>query len=237
MKKQRNTGKKIVAIVSLVIFILLMVFISIYVIMPFLESLSNPEEFRDYINSYGIWSRVIFLGIQFLQVFIALIPGEIVEIGAGYTFGWLEGTLLCLVGITVASSFVFLLTKTLGIKMVELFIDKEKIDNMKFLQRSNKLNNIVFLFFLIPGTPKDLMTYVVGLTKMKLTTFLVISTIARLPSVVSSTIGGSYIQQKDYITAGIIFGVTFLLSAIGYIIYNKIMKKHNAKKEQKEEIK
>lgn len=235
MKKEKTAAKKVLAIVSLIIFILLMVFISFYVIMPLLDSFSQPEQFRDYINSYGIWSRLIFLGIQFLQVFIALIPGEIVEIGAGYTFGWFEGTLLCIAGTTIASGIIFLLVKKLGMRMVELFVDKEKIDNMKFLQQSQKLNNIVFIVFLIPGTPKDLLTYVVAMTKMKLTTFLAITSIARLPSVVSSTVGGSFIQKQDYLTAGIIFAVTLIVSAVGYFIYNRIVKKHNQKK-QKEEI-
>ena len=54
---------------------------------------------------------------------------------------------------------------------------------------------LTFVLMTIPGTPKDLLTYFVGLTDMKLGTFLLISLVGRLPSVLSSTVGGHLLDQ------------------------------------------
>ena len=143
----------------------------------------------------------MFLGLQCLQVIVAMIPGEILEVGAGYAFGAVEGTLLCMGGVAIASAMIFLLTKRLGVKLVETFISREKIDELRFINSEKKLKRLIFILFFIPGTPKDLFTYFAGLTRIKLSEFLVISLIARIPSVVSSTIGGHIIGQENYLSA------------------------------------
>ena len=64
---------------------------------------------------------------------------------------------------------------------------------------------------------------------MKLKTFLVLSTIARIPSVISSTMGGNAMGLQDYRLAIIVFAITVLVSSIGLLIYTRIVKKHNGK--------
>ena len=96
-----------------------------------------------------------------------------------------------MIGVAAASSLVFLLTRFLGVRLVEIFISREKIDELRFINSEEKLKRMIFLLFFIPGTPKDLLTYFAGLTRIKLHEFLIISMIARIPSLVSSTIGGT----------------------------------------------
>ena len=95
----------------------------------------------------------------------------------------------------------------------------------------------MFILFLIPGTPKDLLTYVVGLTPMKLTAFLLITTLARIPSVVSSTVTGSLAQKGSYTAAVVTFGVTLIVTVICVMWYRRISKqeKQQAPAEQSEE--
>ena len=88
---------------------------------------------------------------------------------------------------------------------------------------------IVFVLFLIPGSPKDLLTYLVGLTPLKLRTFLILTTIARIPSVVTSTVTGSLAQKESYTAALITYGVTLVISVICLLYYRKISK--NEKKQ------
>ena len=75
----------------------------------------------------------MLLVIQFLQVFIALTPGELVETAAGFAFGPLWGTVICYLGVAAASAVVFLLTRKFGIKLVELFVSRDKINELRFL--------------------------------------------------------------------------------------------------------
>ena len=94
---------------------------------------------------------------------------------------------------------------------------------------------LVFILFLFPGTPKDLLTYVVGLTPMKLISFLLITTLARIPSVVSSTVTGSLTQKGNYTAAIITYGVTLVLTVICVLWYRRISKQEKREKEAEKE--
>ena len=94
-------------------------------------------------------SRLVALGIQMLQVVVSLIPGEVVEVGMGYAFGAIEGTLLCLVGVALASTVVFLLVKTWGLRAVELFVSREKIDSLRFIRSEKRLRRTVAKLILL----------------------------------------------------------------------------------------
>ena len=221
--------RRLVSIISFVIFIALFVGLTIAIGKPLVELAQTPEKFRDWIDSQGFWGQLTFIGIQVLQVIIALIPGEVIEIGSGYAFGAWEGTLLCMVGVAIGSAIIFLLTRLFGTKLVEAFISREKISQMRFIKDEKKLNFLIFLLFFIPGTPKDLLTYFVGLTPMKLPTFLIISSIARIPSIVTSTFGGHALGEQNYTLAIVVFVATGVISLAGMLVYNRIMK-HRAQK-------
>ena len=124
-----------------------------------------------------------------------------------------------------ALTVVFIAVKKLGVKFAELFVTPEKINSAKFVQKNinnpQRLRKIAFLLFFIPGTPKDLFTYLFALTPMKYPEFIVISLIARLPSVVSSTIGGNLIANGKYVAAIVLFAATGVLSICGWLCYDR----------------
>lgn len=228
-EQKRLARKRVIGIVSVAVLVAVVGVITYFAIYKFMQIGKTPQEFVTFIEGYGIWGYLVALGIQFLQVFIALIPGEFVEVGMGLAFGFIEGTILCLVGVALASSLVFLLVKRFGVKLVELFVDPAKINDLRFINSEKKLNTLVFLLFLIPGTPKDLLTYIVPLTRMKLGEFLCITMIARIPSVVSSTIGGDFFGNGKYLEGIILFAVTGAVSLAGIWGYNLILKKRRMK--------
>ena len=215
--------RKILAGISIIVVAALIVLLTLF-IWNWLRSFSQ-DDFRDYIQSFGPLGWLVLLGLQFLQVFIALIPGELLETAAGYAFGPWMGTAICYVGVGLASSLIFGLTRRYGVKLVEMFVDRERINELRFLNTERKRNNLIFLLYFIPGTPKDLLTYFVGLTDIKLSTFLVLSMIARIPSVISSTFGGHLLGEERYTGAIILYGITGLLSALGLLGYNIYLKK------------
>ena len=185
----------------------------------------SQEGLRDYIRSFGAAGWLVFLGLQFLQVFIALIPGELLESAAGFVFGPVAGTLLCYMGVALASALVFMLTRRFGVRLVEVFVSHEKINQLRFLNTEKKRVFLIFLLFFIPGTPKDLLTYFVGLTDMRLGTFLAVSLIARIPSVLSSTFGGHLLGEGRYGGAVGLYAAMALVSFIGLWGYNAWVKK------------
>lgn len=189
---------------------------------PMVEFVREPERFRAWVDSSGFVSRVIFVGMVVFQLIIALIPGEPLEMGAGYAFGAVEGTILCIIGCVIGSALVFLFVRRFGVKLVEVFFPREKIRSLRFLQDSRRLNLLTFIVFFIPGTPKDLLSYFIGLTDMKLGTWLLITAVARIPSIVTSTVTGDALGLKDYQFALIAFGVTLALSLAGILVYRRL---------------
>lgn len=224
--------RKLLGVLLIVFAIVFCAVITIFIGKPLIKFAAEPEKFRAWIDSFGIWGKLIFIGIIVLQVVIALIPGEPFEIAAGYAFGSVEGTLLCLAGIIIGSILIFLLVRKFGVKLVELFFSMEKINSLKFLQNKQRLNTIYFVVMCLPGTPKDLLSYFAGLTDMKLRTWLLIVTVARIPSVITSTIGGNALGNEQYLFAIIAFAVTILISGAGLLVYRKIQKIRSKDKEE-----
>jgi len=165
------------------------------------------------------------IGISAFQIIVAIIPGEPFEIAAGYAFGWFWGAVLCLIGTLLGQIVVFLFAKKFGMDFVEIFVSTEKIKEMNFLKDNKKLYITTFFIFLIPGTPKDVISYVAGITPIKLVPFLLVSGVARIPSVVSSTIGGCCLGLKNYTMAAAVFIVTLIVSGILFFVYKRYEKK------------
>ncbi len=229
--------KRTIGIILVILFFALLGVLAVYVGKPLLDTIFGGEgdaagAFQKIVDDNPLAGRLIYVGVQILQVFIAFIPGEVVEIAGGLAFGAIEGMLLSLLGVAIGSGIIFTLTKTLGMKFVELFVSREKINELRFIRDGRNLEWLVFCVFFIPGTPKDLLTYVVGLTRMKLVPFLAISLLARVPSVLSSTWGGDAIMNGQYTKAIIIFGVALVFSVVGLLLYKGIQKRNKAKAAQ-----
>lgn len=217
--------KKIFSLVTISFFILFCAAIFWFVGRPMVRFISEPSIFRAWVDSHGFWGRLAFAGMMVVQIVIAIIPGEPLEIAAGYTFGIVEGTLLCLAGSVLGSLIVFLFVRRFGIRAVEVFFPREKLLSLKFIQNSRRLNLLVFILFFIPGTPKDIMTYFVPFTPMKLSTWLLISATARIPSIITSAIGGDALGLQNYLFAIIAFAATLTLSLGGVLLYRHISRK------------
>jgi uncharacterized membrane protein YdjX (TVP38/TMEM64 family) len=223
--KQYKIRRRLFGILSLVAFIIITGLLTWLFIDVFSPHMQSTESFREFLDSFGWQGRLILFALQCVQIALALIPGEIIELGAGYAYGAVEGTIICLLGITLSSSAIFLLIKKVGVSLVETIISREKILESRFINTERKLKRLAFLLFFIPGTPKDAFTYLVALTDMKLSTFLSLTLIARIPSVLSSTISGQFLGEKNYVTAIIVYAITAVVSIIGYSIYNYIKTK------------
>ncbi len=120
---------------------------------------------------------------------------------------------------------MFLFVRNWGIRAVEVFFPREKILSLRFLRDAKKRDALTFLLLFIPGTPKDVLTYCAGLTDMPLGTWLLISTVARIPSVVTSTVGGNALGVQDYWFALLVFGGTLAISLCGCLLYKRISAK------------
>lgn len=182
--------------------------------LPLFNLLVNHSQ---YFKQWGIVGKGLLLIAMTLQVVVAFIPGEAVELLAGVLYGPIEGTLLCLFGAALGSIIIYLLSAMLG----EKFFDK-KGKEKDFLLSKKITVPFVFLLFLLPASPKDALTYFMPMTSIKLSSFLIVSSIARIPSVLSSTLTGSVWKQGKLELSILIYGLTAIFSLLGYLIYRRI---------------
>lgn len=218
-------GQKIAAIASIVVFVVVLILLTIFVGGPIVKTLGEPASFRAWVDARGFWGKLIFIGLLILQVVIAFIPGEPFELAAGYAFGAVWGTVLVWIGLALGTTIVFLFVRKIGVKAVEVFFPREKINSMKYLRDEKALNAAAFVLFLIPGTPKDLLTYVAGLTKIRLLPWIVLTSIARIPSIVTSTISGNALGLQNYTLAILVYAATALVSGVCLFFYQRAQKK------------
>lgn len=221
----KNREKKMMTLGALIIFILFMIFIGYFVGIPMVRLANNPSQFRSYVDSYGIGGRLIFIGMVVLQVIVAFIPGEPIELAAGYAFGFWEGTFLTLLGFLIGSAVVFALVRKYGLRVVEVFFPEEKINSFSFLKDSRKTKTLAFLLMLIPGTPKDFLSYFAGLTKLSMKAWLSIVLVGRLPSLITSTATGAAAGVENYLLSVIMLVITCLLTGAGLLYYRFLSKK------------
>lgn len=231
MKLKKTTIFKIIlAIIALAICIAVIIYL-----FPIVKNLSTSEgqlEFKEKIDNLGFLGLLMLFGIQFAQIFLIVIPGEPIEILAGMCYGGIGGTIFITVSAAILTTLILFMIRRLGRKFVYEFCSKEqieKIENSKLMKNTEKIEFIMLILFLIPGTPKDLLVYIGGLLPIKPLRFILISTFARLPSVVSSTFAGENIAAGDWTFSIIIYVATFIIIGLIIFIVNKFDKSNTTR--------
>lgn len=183
----------------IVLSLFLGIIIYLFPIMKDLSTLEGQITFKEKVENSGILGLLSLFGLQVAQIFLIIVPGEPIEILAGMCYGSLWGTVFIMLSACIISTTIFLLVRKFGRKFVYDFCDKskvEKIENSKVFQNPKKIEFIMLILFLIPGTPKDLLVYVAGLLPIKPLKFIIISTFARFPSVITSTLAGENVAKR-----------------------------------------
>ncbi len=216
---------KIFKIILLIIVAAILLGLIIY-LFPVMKDLSTVEgqiAFKDKVSASGIIGILTLFGLQVAQIFLIIVPGEPIEILAGMCYGSIGGTIFIMISACIISITIFFLVRKFGRKFVYDFCDREKvrkIENHKLFQNPKKIEMIMFILFLIPGTPKDLLVYIAGLLPIKPLKFVVISTFARFPSVISSTLAGENLAIGDWKMGLILYAIIFVLVGIVILVIN-----------------
>ena len=220
---------RILKLVMFVVALVICIGATIY-LFPVMKNLSTVEgqtAFKQRVDNSGIWGLLSLFGLQVAQIFLFIIPGEPIEILAGMCYGGLWGTVFIMASAWIISTVIFLLVRKFGKKFVYEFCDEnkvKKIENSKLFQNPKKIEMIMLILFLLPGTPKDLLVYIAGLLPIKPLKFILISTFARFPSVISSTLAGANIAVGDWKLGILLYGIIVVAVAILIFIYQKFDK-------------
>ena len=223
--------KKIKAL-KLIIFIMvisILLIATIYMV-PVIKQINTPEgqlEFKQNIQNSGVLGVLILFGLELAQILLAILPGEPIEVLAGICFGPLWGTIFIMISVFTITCGIYFLVKKYGRKFIYEFFSKEKvqkIENSKIFKDDKKVEMVMILLFLIPGTPKDLLIYIAALLPIKSSRFILISTLLRIPSILSSTIAGNNILEGNWKIGILAYLISFLVTFIILVIIHKFDK-------------
>ena len=182
---------------------------------------SNSDRLTKFLQSLGPYPPAVFVLLQVLQVIAAPFPGELTGVAGGYVYGETFGFLLSSIGLTLGSWIAFELASILGRPFVERFISQEVLHKFDFLT-TNTGAMICFLLFLVPGFPKDYLCYLLGLSRMKLGTFLIVSIVGRIPGTYLLTVQGAKFRNQEYYAVALFAVVSAVILLAAYLYRNKI---------------
>lgn len=218
----RISPKQLKALALLLAVLCCLIPLALWLLGPLMQIAEDPHAFRMWVQEQGVLGGLACVGLMMLQVVVAVLPGEPLEIAAGYAFGAWQGMLLCLTGAVLGCALVMAVTRRFGPRLMRAFFKQEQIDSLSFLQNRERLRLILFIVFFIPGSPKDLLNYGLGLTRLRMPGVLLLTGVARIPSIITSTVGGSALGEQNYLFAAAVFVGTALLSALGLLGYHRI---------------
>lgn len=191
----------------------------------FFDVLKSPKEIKKIILSYGRYSLFAFLGLQMLQVIAFFIPGEVIQIAGGYIYGTLLGGILSLVGITLGSSLVYGIARLYGRPLIKKIISEKQLTFFSKVIKLGSMNYVVFLLYLIPGIPKDVLGYICGISEISFRDFFLYSTLGRIPGIFISTYFGAKIYVGNKIILIVISVVMTILFIFGVFKGEQIIKR------------
>lgn len=183
----------------------------------------DRERLQGFLNSLGPLSFIGFIFLQALQVVAAPIPGEVTGLIGGFLYGPFLGIILSTLGLTFGSWLAFFLAKTFGRPFVDKFVSKKTLDKYDYLLH-HKGAFLVFILFLIPGFPKDILCYILGLGHLSTKEFLVISTIGRFSGTALLTFGGSFLRQHQYYRFSVLLGIAIVVVFLALVYKEKLEK-------------
>lgn len=217
IKKQKI---KLLLILVIIAAIVLMVQYYSKIVLVF----KDIETIKGIILGYGNYSFIIYIALQIVQIVIFFIPGDIMQISAGFIFGPITGFLLSFLGICLGTSIVFFISRKLGKPFVNKIVSEKdtwiihKLEKFKeHPMKDKKLKKIVFFTYLIPGIPKDILGYICGVSEIKYKDFIIYSSIARIPALFVSSFFGyklSFDNWKLLAIIAIISGIVIVISII-----------------------
>ena len=176
----------------------------------FIDYFTDRQRLLNVINEHRANAAFIFIGLQVLQVVAAPVPGEATGFVGGVFFGTAWGILYSTIGLTLGSWIAFMLARLAGRPVVEMVVKAETIKRYDYVMRHKGLF-LAFLMFLIPGFPKDILCYILGLGHMGQRDFLLVSTTGRLLGTTLLTIGGTLFRDKRYGALFTLLGVSLFL--------------------------
>ena len=221
--EKENKSRVIISTVKILLLILIVVGIPIYIWFfhgDWIKSFENIDDVVAFLEKYETQSIFVYIGLQIVQIVISIIPGQVFQMAAGYIYGFWPALLFAMTGALLGTTLSFMLAKALGRDFLHIFFGEEKMSYYIERLNSKKMYAIVFFLYLIPGIPKDMVSYAAGVSEIKFKPFIIISALGRLPGMIGCLLMGDMMMEENY-TGAVIIGVFAVITFALCIIFRK----------------
>jgi len=186
------------------------------------EFLLDPIEARAFVSDFGVFAPTALVLLQALQVIVAPIPGQVLGVVAGYLFGPWWGTLYNMIGILIGSTVAFWLSRRFGRSYVEEIVHPDLIETFDGIEQENVLAAL-FIMFLLPGMPDDVLCFVGGLTDVRLRKLVAVALVGRTPAFFLVNVFGDRLGAGEFFSAVGLGIVLLAASVLGYIYRARLL--------------
>ncbi len=224
MDKKIFTKSFVLKLIGILLLGIMVIVVMVKFAPQLIEMVKNPQQFADYIKSFGVWGSIVFILFEILQVIVALIPGDFFHVAAGFIYGMPLGFILAYFGELLGALIAFSIAKFFGEEIVKKFVSEKWIQKTSDLINSAKGTVGILVLCLIPFIPKDILIYVAGLTPVKPLRFLTIFLLCRIPDIFIKSSGGAQLYEQDYTGLIIVISAFLVLLGIGYLLKKKFIK-------------
>lgn len=226
MKNQLSQEMELKKYLKIFIPVTALIIVVVACTMPFwgsiMELLGKPENIKNFVGNYGIYGTLIFIAFQIIQIVVAIIPGEPIQIAGGYIYGTFEGFILSTIGIMTGSVIAFFISRKFGLPVVKIFVNQKKLFYYKDKFESKKGLIIIFILCLIPGIPKDILVYTAGLTLIRFRIFFTIYFFARIPAGILASYMGAQLGHNNLAGFILVGAMAVIMLGTGYMFKEKI---------------
>lgn len=221
-----SSGRKIIAISKLILLVLIVVGIPAFLYLKYgsgVFSKDTASQVIAYLRQNSHIAFLLIIGLQIIQVVVCILPGQPIQFAASYMFGVGIGYLLSIIGAVIGTAISFCLAKALGSEAMHVIFGEEKVREYQRRLNSGRGLMMTFLIYLIPGVPKDLVSYAAGISEMRFRPFVLAATIGRSPAMLGSLLVGHFFGKQNYTAMIIITAVIVLILLVCFIERNKLI--------------
>lgn len=220
-REKKRKGETLISILKLLFLFSLIIGIPVYIYVchpGWLEQFNSLENVNAFLDRYQTASIFVYFGLQVIQIVISVLPGQALQFAAGYAYSFWLGYLYSIIGVALGTVITFYLARFLGQDAMRVILGEERLNRFVRLLNSKKAYMVLFIIYLIPGMPKDLLVYAAGISEMKITSFLIISLVGRTPAMMGSIMMGSMFYHESY-TGLIILGIVAVIACVVGILH------------------
>ena len=193
-----------------------------FLVRTYAPFLTTGDGIREFVAGFGIYAPLVFVGLQVLQVVVAPIPGQVTGFASGYLFGSVWGSVYSILGIGIGSAIAFWLSRRYGRPFVEHVVDDEALARFDDLAAHAGIPGL-FVVFLVPGLPDDVLCFVGGLTEIDLWKLVAIAVVGRAPAFVLVNVSGAGLARGNVGLAAVALAVLFGTSLWGYLNRERLL--------------